>query len=104
MNHQGIIFVVMIILLNKHRLSWSGTYRSYRAILGMDNWNGTKGSNCRRVQMVTLPQTKQNKKNKFKKNNKNDSPSMTAITPVKENRNQLHKHSVVWVWNNSFIL
>lgn len=39
MNHHSIIFV-MIILLNKHRLSWSGTYKSYRAILGMDSLTG----------------------------------------------------------------
>lgn len=87
--HQ--IFVVMIILLNKHRLSWSGTYKWYRVILGMDRSTGTHGSNCRTVQMVTLSQAKQNKKNKFKKIKTTVPRWLAAITPVNENRNLLHK-------------
>lgn len=52
MNHRGVIYGVMNILLNKHRLSWSGTYKSYRAT--MYNSNVRQGCNCITMQLLRL--------------------------------------------------
>ena len=51
-NHQGIIYGVMDILLNKNRLFWSGTYKSYRAT--MNNSNMRQGCNCTTMQLLNL--------------------------------------------------
>lgn len=76
MNHQGIIFIVMVILLNKHRLSWSGTYKSWS-----HTWDGSFKWEIR-IQLQNSangdsPTDKTKQKEQIQKN-KIDSPPMTC--------------------------
>lgn len=89
MNHWGVM-LVKIILLNTHRLSWSGTSKSERAMMYNSN---LRHYNCKTVQRVKPH--RHNKNNNVKKKKSLDELQLLFLLGKVETsyiKQYLHKH------------
>lgn len=102
MNHRGIMYGVLIILLNKHRLSWSGTYKSYRAM--MYNLNARQGCNCITMQLLNLSKTKQENNFFFERQPFDDSQPLLLLKKTDTLNEAVARNSGRWLSLESNLL